>query len=370
MAKTVNIPNHVEEITAVWLTKALQANGVVAALTAETAVATLTQTRIGTDESFTGGSLIRCEITYTSPHTDTPCSLIAKLSPTDPEFRMLFRETNRREVGFYTEFAAQNNLPVPHCYYGDFDDETGASILLLQDLGHYRMVAFADGCQPQEVQNAVRALATIHAQFWNDPRLQTASGIDILAEFPFVELWSQYPQAVAELLPDVTIPSHFFALGDTIAANISSLLNYLMETAPITCIHRDCHVDNILFSINEGDEPAIVLDWQGVGKGRGVYDIAYFLISSVPIEQRRQTEQTLLHEYHAQLKQAGVQDYGFEQCWFDYQLAVVSKLYVTLISTVLLDNSTPFKRAWRKTDLERLLAFCEDYAVEELLASL
>ena len=370
MSDTMTIPNGAEEITPEWLTMALRGGGVAALLNGETAVSSITQSRIGEDESFTGGSLIRCQITYTSPDISVPHSLIAKMSPTDPEFRSLFRETNRREAGFYTEFAAQNNLPVPHCYYGNFDAETGASILLLQDLDHYHMVAFADGCQPQEAQNAVRALATIHAQFWNDPRLQTASGVDVLAEFPFAELWSQYPQAVAKLLPEFDIPPQFFTMDNAIATNISTILNHFLETAPITCIHRDCHVDNILFSVNEGDEPAIVLDWQGVGKGRGVYDIAYFLISSVPIEQRRQTEQSLLREYHALLTQCGVENYSFEQCWFDYRLAVVGKLYVTLIATVLLDNSTPFKRAWRKTDLERLLAFCEDHAVEELVASL
>lgn len=157
------------------------------------------------------------------------------------------------------------------------------------------MVQFASGCQPQDAQHAVQALATIHVQFWNDPHLKQASGVDALAEFPFVELWAQYPQAVAELLPDIAIPPQFFAIGDAVAA---------------------------------------------------------------------------LHEYHTRLMQAGVVDYGFKQCWLDYRLAVIGKLYVTIAATVLLDNFPPFKRAWRRTDLERLLAFCEDHAVGEWLASL
>jgi hypothetical protein len=367
MNRQVAIPNGTVEVTPEWLTQALQTAGVIGHTTS---VSSLTKTRIGEDEGFTGGALLRCQLTYTSPPENAPHSLIAKLSPADPELRATFKGGNQREVGFYTEFATQNNLPVPRCYYGEFDEETGASILLLQDLDQYRIVAFATGCAPQDAHHAVQALGTIHAQLWNDPRVQALSGADVLNDFPFVELWSQYPQAVAELLPEFAIPPQFFAIGDTVADNVSSLLNYLMETAPITCIHRDIHVDNILFGVNEGDAPALILDWQAAGKGRGVYDIAYFLISSVPPEQRRQTERTLLREYHTQLRQYGITDYRFEQCWFDYRLAVVGKLFVTVIATVLIDNTSPFKRAWRQTDLQRLLAFCEDHPVEELLVSI
>ena len=367
MSETINIPTTLEEITSAWLTDALRKGDVIGA---EATVSSLTKNRIGEDEGFTGGALVRCKLDFTPRSESTPHSIIAKLSPSDPEQREVFKGSNRREVGFYTEIAVQGNLPVPECYYGSFDEETGASILLLQDLEQYRIVAFATGCEPQDARHAVLALGKIHAPLWNDPRVDTLSGADIINDFPFVELWSEYPQTVAELLPEFVIPSQFFTIGDIVAENISSLLNYLMETEPITCIHRDIHVDNILFGVNEEDESALILDWQAAGKGRGVYDIAYFLISSVPPDQRRQVEQTLLREYHNQLKQYGITDYSFEQCWFDYRLAAIGKLLVTVIATVVIDNSPSFKRAWRQTDLERLLAFCEDHPVDELLASI
>ncbi|WP_420629969.1 phosphotransferase [Candidatus Leptofilum sp.] len=366
MPKILEIPTTAEEITAVWLTNALKSTWIIGA---ETAVTSVTKTRIGEDEGFTGGTLHCCQLTYNTPTEKAPDSLIAKLAPTDPELRAAFKGSNRREVCFYTELAAQSNLPVPHCYFGAFDSETGATILLLQDLGYYRMVEFATGCKPQDAQYAVQALATIHAQFWDDPRAQNLSGADGLDEFPMAELWSQYPQIVAELLPEIVIPPQFFAVGDMTVKNMDFLLNQLAEVAPITCVHRDCHVDNILFGVNEGDAPALILDWQSVGKGRGAYDIAYFLITSVPTEQRRQIEQTLLHDYHARLRQLGVKDYSFEQCWFDYRLAAIGKLVGTIIATVLLDNSPPFKRSWRRTDLQRLLAFFADHKIEALLAS-
>ena len=42
---------------------------------------------------------------------------------------------------------------------------------------------------------------------------------------------------------------------------------------------------------------------------------------------------------------------------------MVAKLNVSVMATVLLDNSSPAKRAWRRADLLRLMAFCEDHAL-------
>ena len=94
------------------------------------------------------------------------------------------------------------------------------------------------------------------------------------------------------------------------------------------------------------------------------------MIGSVRPEERRQTERNVLRIYHSDLVQYGIEDYSFEQCWFDYKLAVIGKLFITVAATVLADNSTPHKQAWRKADLQRLLAFCEDHSVNELLLSI
>ena len=47
--------------------------------------------------------------------------------------------------------------------------------------------------------------------------------------------------------------------------------------------------------------------------------------------------------------------------------AAVGKLFITVAATVLLDNSSAHRRAWRWADLQRLVAFIEDHAVAEIL---
>jgi thiamine kinase-like enzyme len=366
MIKTKDIPRDSDSITPEWLTAALRSSGTIG----EANVHSITSIRIGEDESFTGGALLLLEIGYDAVEQGAPTSLVAKMASPDPDMRLLMKNANGREALFYTKFAAQDNLPIPGCYYSDFNAETGAFILLLEDLSHFQAVGYIDGCGPNDVISVVRALAKFHSYWWGSPQLEDMGGTSILAEFPFNELWAQYPQKVSELLPDIIIPETFIAMGQYIAANELSIFNRLMETGPITCIHRDISVDNILFNRQSESIPAILLDWQIVGKGRGAYDVAFFLIGSVPSEQRRETERNLLQIYHSDLLQYGVKDYSFDQCWLDYRLAAIGKLFITVTATVLMDNSTPHKRDWRKADLQRLLAFCQDHSVGELVSSI
>ena len=118
-----------------------------------------------------------------------------------------------------------------------------------------------------------------------------------------------------------------------------------------------------MFEASAKHGAAVLLDWQFAGKGRGVYDVAYFLISSIDPAQRRNMERGLVALYHAQLLRAGITDYTLSHCWADYLQSVAGKLLMTVAATVLLDNASPHKQAWRRADLTRLLAFCADHRI-------
>lgn len=357
----MGIPDSPEAMTSTWLTEALHRTKTID----QAVVKSFKMKRIGEKEGFTG-CLVRLEIDYSQAEKDAPTSLIGKFSPVDPDLRMAMKEGNVREVRFYDEIAAGQSLPVPHCYYSDINLETGASILLLEDLSRSRIVDFVTGCKPTDTELVIEELAKIHASWWNNTKLQEMSWLLSLADYPFQEWWSQYPQEIADLFPDYQLPDTFFDIGHRFGSNMEAILNQL-EGMPVTCIHRDTHVDNLLFGVQETDPPLTLVDWQEVGKGRGVSDVAYFMISSVPPAQRRESERRLLQTYHTFLTQYGVREYSFNQCWADYKLSAVGKLFMTVAATVLIDNSSPHRRAWRRADLQRLVGFMEDHAVAELL---
>jgi len=308
-------------------------------------------TRIGEDQGFTGGGLFRLNFADCD-------SLIAKLSPSDAQMRATFARANAREVGFYSSFAA--GLPVPGCAHAAFDADTGASVLLLQDLGKMRAGAFVDGVGLADARAMVAALAEVHATWWQAPQLAGLSGAGIIEEFSFADAWDAYPQSLAQVLPDIRLPDGFRALGDHVATHWAAVFGALLEDGPLTVLHRDCQVDNVMF---DAAGAALLLDWQFMGKGRGVLDVAFGLISSMPPGLRRAEERGLVDFYHAEMIRRGVHGYTARQCWAEYRQSAVARLFVSVVATVLLDNSSPAKQAWRRADLHRLLAFCSDHAL-------
>lgn len=294
------------------------------------------------DEGFTGGGLFRVE------HNGG--SVVVKLSPSDAGLRAAFAAANAREVLFY-QMSEGRALPVPSCHFGAFDATTGASALVIEDMGAQQSVPFLAGCNTAEIAHVVYALAQVHGAFWN--AAEDVPSLALLDEFDFAQMWSIYPAAVAELLPDVELPAPIMVLGDWLAQDTRGIFARMMA-GPQTIVHRDAQVDNVLFG-----DGAVLLDWQFMGRGKGAHDLAFFLISSVQPDVRRRCEEAMIARYHAALGQ----DYGLDQCRADYLFGAVWRLFITAMATTQLDNSSPHKRAWRKADLARLSAFCEDHGI-------
>jgi aminoglycoside phosphotransferase (APT) family kinase protein len=96
-----------------------------------------------------------------------------------------------------------------------------------------------------------------------------------------------------------------------------------LSEPPITLLHGDHRLDNLLFSDVEGPDAVAVLDWQICGRGRGPYDVGYFLSQSLIPEERKGVEEDLVRSYHTALLDNGVTGYSYEQCWEDYRLATL-----------------------------------------------
>jgi len=350
------IPAVAQEITPDWLTHVLQASALGGAR-----VTAACPTSIGTEEAFSGGRLYRVDLTLDRPVPGAPASLVAKLSPEDPALRSTMRPANARETAFYRNLAPGSGLPVPYCYHAAQDAASGASILLLQDLTAARRVPFTTGCTAADARRVIKALAIVHARWWNDPALPGAGGPAILLDVPFRVAWALYPARLRNILPGTDLPAAFLRLGDHIAAHEADIFARLTEAGPLTLLHRDPQADNVIFT----EKDALLLDWQFCGKGRGVQDLAYFLISSLDPTLRRALETELVAHYHDLLIRAGVGDYTLADVWADYRIAVVGKLLLSVAATVFLDNTGPAKALWRAADLQRLLAFCDDHQVSD-----
>ncbi len=366
MLKMKAFPIAPEAMTAVWLTEVFNKTGVLRG----TAVAEITI------EPLNGagyvGQVTRLQLSYDTPIVGAPNTIIAKFSCPDATVRETMHDLYVREVQVYQELMSEIDLPAPHCYYSDIDEKSGHSILLLEDLGHLRMVDIAQGCSPQDAETVVTHFAQHHAQWWDDALL---NAIDYLIFENIVdpewietsqEWWSHFEDKITTLLPDCFIPASFLELGRIAMRQQQKLVDQTAQS-PFTLIHKDTHVDNLMFANTPDDPPLAVIDWQICGSGVGVSDIAYFLISSMSVKTRREHEDELLQIYHATLVKQGVVDYGFEQCWRDYRLAFFRNLMVAVVCANVVDITRPHGRALMNVFISRLASFAEDHNVCEFL---
>ncbi len=325
-------PGSVEEITADWLGHAL---GIT--------VTGVTATRIGQDEGFSGCRLYRLALQGAAPLT-----LVAKLSPSDPPEARRMAAPNGREVAFYAAQCGPPGLPVPRCHLALCDPASGASLLIMQDLGHLHAVPFATGLDAEQAAQALQALADIHARGWDDPGPATPT---LQEAYPFHSLWPTYLDHVARTMPD--LPHDLRALGDRIAADPDRACAVLSGAGPLTRVHGDAQADNLRF----GPDGAVILDWQLTGRGAGMADVGYLLISSLTPALRRAHERALVRGYQTALDTQAVRDDDTR----GYTIAAAGKLWITVAATLHYDNASPARQHWRRTDLERLAAFCADH---------
>ncbi len=162
----MSVPADADEITQEWLTAALHEAGALD----QARVTSIEPVPIG-QLGFTG-QMRRLHISYDRPEPGAPRSLIAKFSAVHPKARsdvhsMGFYE---REIGFYRELAPESPIRTPRYYFGEVEMDTGASLLLLEDLTWMHNLSSAGG-SVDEAELVIREVAKQHAAWWGDARL-------------------------------------------------------------------------------------------------------------------------------------------------------------------------------------------------------
>jgi aminoglycoside/choline kinase family phosphotransferase len=108
-------------------------------------------------------------------------------------------------------------------------------------------------------------------------------------------------------------------VGNAVAVYYLSTMRRLGEL-PWTLLHMDFRCDNFLLDDASPERPLVTLDWQSLGRGPGVYDLAYLLGGSVTADTRRAHQEQFLHAYHERLMSHGV-GYSFAELEHDVRLA-------------------------------------------------
>lgn len=213
-------------------------------------------------------------------------------------------------------------MPTPETFYIDIEKKTGYGVILLEDLEGKLVVGDQlAGATPKEAEQAIAQIADLHATWWG------RTDEDIISWVPAFDgpVWAMTAQTLPSLWPTYQeISSHLLLpkMDQVIEQTWEALpwLGQQLSQGPMTLVHGDYRMDNMFLTEREGD-PIMVIDWQLMSRGRGPYDVAYFMSQSIDVEQRRETERALIKQYHNGLVAGGVKHYSFDDCFEDYRLA-------------------------------------------------
>lgn len=309
------IPDGPAELTAGWLSRVLGVD-----------VSKVEVTAVGTGQT---GSSYRLSVTYCSA-VDLPSTFVAKIAAEDPEVRQRVALGYRAEVAFYDTIAPTLKVPVPRCWFSALSEDGTTFVLLLADLSPSEQGDQLAGCTPTAALPGVRALAGLHGPRWSDP-----AWFDLpVTVMPMPEAESARGMGdIARLATDMFLDK----LGPRMSSDSRDVLrgypalvgDWLMIHPSRFCLlHGDFRLDNLMFA---PDGTITVVDWQTISVGLPARDLAFFIATSLTVDDRRSAEQELVQAYYSALLEEGVVGYSLASCLEDYRLGL---LHVLLIATL------------------------------------
>ena len=308
------------DLTAGWLSAALGAP-----------VGDFSVERIGTGQM---SECYRVMLTYDDGHAG-PGSVVLKVAATDPTSRQtgLAPGLYEREVRFYTDIAPNLAGPLAPCHHAGFDDSSGAFHLLLGDAGPAVVGDEIRGATVDQAMLAVAELGRLHGPLLGDTAMARAEWLNRASPMNQAVIGQLYA-GFAERYREQIAPQH----REVCERLVGSFDAYVeAEGAPgrlLGLVHGDYRLDNMLFGQPGADRPLTVVDWQTVGWGPAMTDLAYFLGCALPDQLRRDHYDALLRAYHdalgpdAPVTPDDVRDGVCRQSFFGVMMAIVSSMLV------------------------------------------
>lgn len=321
-----------DEITADWVTRALEASGDLRG----GRVIDVRREPLGTGQMCDS---IRLELTYDRA-TAAPKSLVAKLPAADPKSRAtaVMMRCYEKEIRFYQQLAGNLDVATPRAFLAVLDDaDTSRFTLLLEDLSPAEQGDQLTGCSVEVAESAISELVGLHAPMWGDPRL---TELDWLVSADTSEqsamqqllptLWAGFKDRYASDLDD-----RVAGVGETLFANLPAY--FAPSGGPETIVHGDYRLDNLL--VAPDGKVVGVVDWQTCVVGSALSDVAYFIGAGLIEADRRSHEEALVRSYYDALTASGVSGFDWDACWDAYRRATFAGLLMAVGASMMVERT-------------------------------
>ena len=363
--KRLALPKYGDEITAQWMQRALTAGGA-------SGFRAIEDVKVEKMSSVTSalGALFRCHLSTEGDTPANPASVVAKFPTTNPVTARLVSllSAYRREYVFYRDIAPHKYVRVPHLFYGDYAKRTHRSILIIEDLGDMRAIPQVEGVGEARALLAIREIAALHGQF------REAKQVPELADIgPFL---SPTQSRIMQTIYLLTLPRALQRFPDCFKARLRRNAEIFgtridshfaaVSEGSTTFIHGDYRADNVLFGHDDMDDIAII-DWQACGIGSGMFDVAFFLATSVSIDERRRLERDAVDEYLGIVHPMGASSLTREACWRSYRQNMLGTLMYMVIGAGGMSMSDAQFVGQTRELLSRTLTAIEDLDAWEFI---
>ena len=241
----------------------------------------------------------------------------------------------RKEALVYMDILPAANTRVAHCSAANYNDQ-GRGFMVLEDLtaAGATFLHPTSGLTVDQVKTGVEALAKLHASTWDKPWVDGPDwmhhGKPLSVEDPFwnaiFEGWDHglknpHAGAIARTFWDRDVMQRAF-----------NRLRGLQDKVAKCLVHGDAHVGNF-YADRNGDVG--VADFQCVQRGDVAHDLTTFIVTSLDIIDRRESDRALLQHYVGYLKELGVaQPPSFDEVWLGFRRHLVYSLVTWLFTSV------------------------------------
>lgn len=341
MAHTVNdtaanyfpLPLTIEEITAEWLTAALQQR--------MPGVAVLDAQIVDIIRSTTTKIRLKLTLNEQGRAAGIPELVILKGG-----FEAHSQELHRmhlREVRGYRDVLSEIPLPSPACYFADYDEERRQGIIIMDDLVA-RGVTFCHALQPQSHEQIARRLtelARFHAASWDSPELRPGGKWHDLPDFfdamrGFFDRYSAPQQWQKYLsMPRGVAGSVRFQDRDWLIEGWNRMTKFAQQL-PHCVLHGDIHLGNLYI---ESDGTPGFFDTLA-SRGPGMLEVSYHISAAIDSAQRRRSEGALVQHYLDELQRAGAAAPGFDEAMQQYGIFLLYGHFIWMTTDPYMQTET------------------------------
>ena len=286
-------------------------------------------------------------------------------------------EAGRDEVMFYQMMAPhRGRMPMLLPTYAALVDERrGASTLLMPDVSATHILPLLRDAQisgrsipdPIALDQAIDALAAFHAAWWEHP--------DLVSQFGVTPWYSDSDHFMAHAArrqreweefiaaEGVWFPADLRAFYEREVARFpllweNGLGERITNRTGLTLTHGDCYFTQFLCPRPGVIASTYLVDFQSVGADLTGPDLTHMFAFWWSREQRREhsREERALRRYHAGLVACGVRDFGWDDLFATYRLALTIMLFYPIWDET---NGSP--RSYWLPKLEHIVAAYQDH---------